>query len=144
VADSGWHVSDLRGSSLGSSMLTTLVEKHVAAPTAFRQMALAISCGDARPESDNDNYKVSVIALVSDPSADAPKTDIRIASNAAEIWLRADSAVRRRSSNGKTFENRDSEWPRSLIEKLLLAAPAVSFVENTSRADGGVLSDAHA
>jgi len=142
VADSGWHVSDLRGSSLGSSMLTTLVEKQGAAPTEFRQMALAVSCADVRAGSDKDSYKVSIIALVPDPSTDASKTDIRIASNAAEIWLRADSAVRRQSSNGKTFENRDGQWPRSLIEKLLLAAPAISFVDNKPRPDGDVSSDA--
>ena len=137
VADSGWHFSELRGSSLGSSMLTTLVEKQNGEPTDFRQMALAVSCGGARPES----YKVSTIALVPDPSTDTPKQDIRIASGATEIWLRGDGTVRR-NPNGKTYEIREGEWPGSLIEKLLLATPAISFVEAEPRPDGDASSGA--
>lgn len=137
VADSGWHFSELRGSSLGSSMLTTLVEKQNGTPTNFRQMALTVSCGATRPES----YKVSTIALVSDASTDAPKQDIRIAADAAEIWLRGDGTVRR-NPNGKTYEIREGEWPGSLIEKLLLAVPAISFVATEPSLGGGVASDA--
>jgi len=137
VADSGWHFSELRGSSLGSSMLTTLVEKQNCVPTDFRKMALTVSCSGARPT----DYKVSTIALVSDASTDAPKTDIRIASDAAEIWLRAASTVRR-NRNGKTYEFREGEWPGLQIEQLLLVAPAISFVATEPGLDGGVSSDA--
>jgi hypothetical protein len=140
VVDSGWHFSDLRASSLGSSMLTTLVEKERGdATTDFRQLALAISCGGLQPGS----YKVSTIALVPDPSSGASQTDIRIASDSVEISLPAESAARR-SANGKTYEIREGEWPRPLVEKLLLATPAIAFVATKPDVEGAARQNVHA
>lgn len=124
VADSGWHFSDLPGSSLGSSVLTTLVEKEKGEAATFRQMALAISCGD--PESGT--YKVSTIALLPGPSPRASTSDIRIASNAGEILLSADGSAQR-TSNGRVYEVRETRSPRAAIERLPLAAPTIAFVE---------------
>jgi hypothetical protein len=124
VADSGWHFSELPTSSLGSSVLTTLVEKEKGEADDFRQMALAISCGDSR----SGTYAVSVIALLPGPSKAASTTDIRIGNEAGEIWLLADGSIRR-TSNDRVYEVRKSEWPRPLVEQLLLAAPAISFVD---------------
>ena len=124
VADSGWHFSDLPGSSLGSSVLTTLVEKEKGEAAAFRQMALAISCGDP----GSGTYKVSTIALLPGPSPRASTSDIRIASNAGEILLSADGSAQR-TSNGRVYEVRETRSPRAAIEKLPLAAPTIAFVE---------------
>jgi hypothetical protein len=139
VADSGWHFSELSASSLGASMLTTLVERETVEPTGFRQMALTISCG----ATESPSYKVSTIALVPDPSTGASQTDIRIASGLIEIWLRADSATRR-TSNARTYEIRAGEWPRPLVENLLLATPVIAFVEAGLHVDGSIPSDVHA
>ena len=125
VADSGWHVSDLSASSLGNSMLTTLVEKENGGPaTDFRQMALAISCAAAQP----GNYKVTTIALVPDAASAASQTDIHLASDAVDLRLPAAGSARR-TGNGKTYEVRQGQWPRPMIETLLLANPTISFVE---------------
>ncbi len=139
VADSGWHFSDLPSSSLGSSMLTTLVEKEKGEAAVFRQMALAISCGD--PASGT--YAVSAIALLPDASASASISDIRIGNEAAEIWLSAAGSIRR-TANGRTYEVRETRSPRALVEKLLLAAPTISFVEQWLRAETSVQSGAPA
>ncbi len=129
VADSGWHVSDLSASSLGHSMLTTLVEKeNGGAATDFRQVALAISCAAAQPGS----YKVTTIALVPDATSAASQTDIHIASNAVDLRLPAAGSARR-TGNGKTYEVRQGQWPRLLVETLLLANPTISFVETAPR-----------
>jgi hypothetical protein len=139
VADSGWHFSDLPGSSLGSSVLTTLIEKENGEPAEFRQMALAISCGDSR----GSTYTVSSITRLPDPSTRASTTDIRISNAADEVWLLASDATRR-ISNDRAYELRASKVPRRLVETLLLAAPAISFVEQQQRAEAGVQSDGHA
>src|SRR5262249_42744877 len=73
-------------------------------------------------------YKVSTIALLPGPPTDASTTDIRIGSDALEIWLRTDSSIQR-TSNGRVYEVRETRSPRATIEKLLLAAPTISFVE---------------
>jgi hypothetical protein len=143
VADSGWHFSDLAGSSLGSSVLTTLVEKENGEATAFRQMALAISCSDPGAEA----YKVSTIALLPGPPTDASTSDIRIGNDVLEVWLRTDSS-RQRASNGRVYEVRETRSPRAAVEKLLLAAPTISFVErrieaSAQPATSAVLQTAH-
>jgi hypothetical protein len=135
VADSGWHFSDLPGSSLGSSVLTTLVEKEKGEAAAFRQMALAISCGDP----GSGTYKVSTIALLPGPSPRASTSDIRIGNGAGEIWLLTDSAIAR-TTNGRVYEVRKTRAPRSLVEQLLLAAPTISFVDKQLRVEAGAMS----
>lgn len=135
VADSGWHFSDLPGSSLGSSVLTTLVEKEKGEAAAFRQMALAISCGDP----GSGTYKVSTIALLPGPSPHASTSDIRIGNGAGEIWLLTDSAIPR-TTNGRVYEVRKTRAPRSLVEQLLLAAPTISFVDKRLRVEAGAMS----
>ena len=82
---------------------------------------------------------MSTIALLPGASASASTTDIRIGNEAAEIWLSADGSIRR-TSNGRTYEIREARWPGPLIEKLLLAAPAISFVEKKLRAEADVQS----
>jgi hypothetical protein len=140
VADSGWHFSDLRASSLGGSMLTTLATKEKGTVTTdFRQVALAISCATAHPES----YQVTTIALVPDAASAASQTDIHIASGAVDLRLPAAGSVRR-TGNGKTFEIRQGQWPRPLLERLLLASPTISFVDTAPRDERSVQQDEHA
>jgi len=138
VADSGWHFSDLPGSSLGSSVLTTLVEKQNGEATAFGQMALAISCGNP----GSGTYTVSSIALLPGSSPRASTNDIRIGTDVGEIWLAAD-ASRRRTTNDKVYEIREARAPRVVVEKLMRAAPTISFIER-QRAEADVQSDGHA
>jgi hypothetical protein len=128
VADSGWHFSELHGSSLGSTMLTTVVVRDSAASPDFSQMALTVSCGAA----GSGHYVVSTIARLTDASASA-RPDIRIGNDADAIWLRADGARQRTSRDNKTFEIRTSEAPRTLVEKLLLASPAIAFAAQPVR-----------
>lgn len=137
VADSGWHVSDLSASSLGHSMLTTLVEKENGATTTdFRQVALAISCAAAQPGS----YKITTIALMPDAASPASQTDIHIASDAVDLRLPAAGAVRR-AGNGKTYDVRQGQWPRPLLETLLLANPTISFVATAPRDEQSAQQD---
>jgi hypothetical protein len=131
VADSGWHFSELPASSLGSSVLTAVAEKEKGEAADFRQMVIAISCGAAR----SGTYAVSTITLLPDPSTGASKTDIRIGNDDAdEIWLPADSSIRR-TTNGGVYEVRETRSPRALVEKLLLATPAIAFVEKRIEAN---------
>jgi len=139
VADSGWHFSELSGSALGSSMLTAVVARESATSPDFRQMALTVSCGAA----GSGTYVVSTIALLPDASTAGPRTDIRIGNASGTIWLRADGA-RQRTSRDKTYEIRTSDAPRSLVEQLLRASPAMALVEKPVRLAAGVQSGASA